>query len=62
MGEGGNDRIAGGVGAGDILTGGAGDDLLIANDSFLDSLFGDSGNDTSIADPDDVLVGVETQT
>ena len=62
-GDGGNDRLyadyAGGDGA-DTLSGGAGDDLLVSRDSLADQLFGGRGNDTSTADEEDDLAGVES--
>ncbi|MEA2734947.1 MAG: hypothetical protein QOE14_1398 [Humisphaera sp.] len=64
FGEGGNDHIQGGSGT-DTLDGSAGDDLLISNDSAIDNggwvdhLWGDRGQDRSVADPNDILSSIE---
>ena len=39
---------------------GAGNDRLVTRDGLVDHLFGDRGNDSAVADPDDVLTGIET--
>ena len=65
FGDGGNDYISGGSGT-DSLDGAMGDDLLISNDAaiaggdgYVDYLWGDGGQDRSIADPNDVLSSIE---
>ncbi len=62
FGEGGNDRLFGDDAGKDSLNGGAGNDLLVTKDgSIIDALFGDAGRDTSIADKNDVLNGIEVK-
>lgn len=64
FGEGGNDYIDGGSGS-DTLDGAMGADLLISNDAalgntgYIDYLWGDGGQDRSIADPTDILSSIE---
>jgi Ca2+-binding RTX toxin-like protein len=46
----------------DLLAGGAGDDFLTAQDGtadYRDSLLGDDGNDTAVADAEDILTSIE---
>lgn len=62
-GAGGNDTLDAGTGT-DKLLGGAGNDVLIANDGtadYRDSLSGNAGTDTAIADSEDVLAGIEIE-
>jgi uncharacterized delta-60 repeat protein len=57
---GGNDRLTGGDG-GDLLQGNAGNDsFFTSDDSAIDTLFGDAGQDTATADFDDLLTAIET--
>lgn len=53
-GEGGDDRIEGGLGA-DVLDGGAGNDTILARDGVADTVTCGDGIDTVDADPVDVL-------
>jgi Ca2+-binding RTX toxin-like protein len=65
-GDGGNDQIYGGSGE-DTLDGAKGNDFMVSNDTaieppgWVDHIWGDGDWDTSVADPDDVLVSIETQ-
>lgn len=55
----GNDVIFGGVGR-DVLIGGGGNDSFFANDAQADRVSGGAGKDKIVADPVDVLLGIET--
>jgi Ca2+-binding RTX toxin-like protein len=65
-GDGGNDQIYGGSGN-DTLDGAKGNDFMVSNDSaieppgWVDHIWGDGDWDTAVADPDDVLVSIETR-
>jgi uncharacterized delta-60 repeat protein len=59
LGNSGNDHLNGGAGA-DVLHGNGGTDEFVSNDGLIDSLFGDGGRDSSVADSADVLASIES--
>jgi Ca2+-binding RTX toxin-like protein len=59
FGEGGNDRLYSDGPGSATLRGGAGDDVLFAQNQALDELFGDGGRDSAKRDDDDVITSIE---
>lgn len=55
----GNDVVIGGS-AGDVMLGGAGNDSFFAGGGGVDRISGGAGKDKAVADPRDIVVGVES--